>query len=239
MSFSIITPLDPIRLKQFVETKRAYDAMPQTKEFIIPTRNILTVKKYLKTYKLEKDVILRPYELERGFNVSKALNIGVRSAMYDNIIITSPEVKPTTDVLSQLEKLQGKNVICQVTDQAVDGNLTVLVSQGYRDKTPAMYFLAMFQKKDIEAINGWDEEFTKGYAYEDDDFGARWVRAGLPFEVHDEIQAMHQYHPRNETIPGGLSVNQLHYYENTDNGVIRCDNGMVKYGKHRLQDATL
>lgn len=231
--FSIITPLDEARLPQFVATKRAYDAMPQQKEFIVPTRSFIPVSAFLKEHKLDKDVRYISYQLDRGFNVSHALNLGVLKAAYPQIIVTSPEVKPTTDVLTQLAELVGKNVICQVYDQDQDGNLTVLVSTGYRDKTPAMYFLAMFNKGDIEAINGWDEEFLKGYAYEDNDFGDRWARAGLPFEVHDEIQAVHQYHPRSETIHGGLATNLQHYHDNTDNGVIRCDNGMVKYGQHR------
>lgn len=225
--FSIILPLDANRLQQFVNTKRAYDDMPQEKEYIVPTREPETVRSFLRTYKLGRNVIIYPYVLDVGFNVSKALNIGVRRAKYDNIIITSPEVKPNTNVLEQLAKFDGRNIICQVHDQDQNGNLTVLVQSGYRDKTPAMYFLAMFQKQDIEKINGWDEEFLKGYAYEDNDFGDRWVRAGLSFEMHDEIQAVHQYHPRSETIRGGLAINLQHYHDNTDAGVIRCKKGLI------------
>lgn len=224
--FSIIAPMDTNRLEQFAETKKAYDAMPQKKEFIIPTRSKPDVAQYLKDHDLMKDVTLITYKHETGFNPSMALNLGVRKAKYDNLIITSPEVKPTTNVLEQLSELLDKNVVCQVQDQDENGNLTVLVSKTYRGDTPAMYFLAMFKRADIEAINGWDEEFMKGYAYEDNDFGDRWVRAGLPFEVHEEIQAVHQYHPRSETIPGGMATNQLHYYANTDNGVVRCVNGL-------------
>lgn len=202
--------------------------MPEKKEFIIPTRSIGEVRTYLEGHNLMKGVRLIPYEVERGFNCSKALNIGVRNARYNNIIITSPEVKPLTNVLEQLSELAGKNIICHVQDQDINGNLSVLVCKSFRGDTPAMYFLAMFQKKDIETINGWDEEFMKGYAYEDNDFGDRWVRAGLPFEVHDEILAVHQYHPRGETIRGGMSVNQQHYHDNTDSGVIFCKNGLTK-----------
>jgi GT2 family glycosyltransferase len=89
-----------------------------------------------------------------------------------------------------------------------------------------MYFLAMFRKEDIEKINGWDEEFMKGYAYEDNDFGERWIRAGIPFEIRDEIKALHQYHPRGETIRGGMAVNMQQFHDNTDNGVTYCDKGL-------------
>lgn len=225
--FSIIFPLDANRLEQFKNTKEVYDSFTQKKEFIIPTRSLQEVEAFLQDHDLMKDVHLIPYEVEKGFNVSKALNIGVRAAKYKNIIITSPEVKPTTNVLEQLSELSGKNVMCEVTDQDVDGNLTILISETYRGSDPSMYFLAMFQKSDIEKINGWDEDFMKGYAYEDNDFGARWKRAGLPFELHMEIKAVHQYHPRGETIPNGITINEQKYQKNNADGVTYCKNGLT------------
>jgi hypothetical protein len=225
--FSIVMPLDSNRLVQFRETKRVYDGFPQKKEFLLPTRELNKVAPYLARHHLMKDVRILPYKNEVGFNPSMALNLGTRAATYYHVIITSPEVKPETPVLEQLASLLGKNVLCQVSDQNETGAIdTVLVSRGYRDDTPAMYFLALFNIADIEAINGWDEEFMKGYAYEDNDFGARWVRAGLPFEVHDEIKAVHQYHPRSETIPGGATTNYNQWQENNAKGIIRCTRGL-------------
>jgi len=178
-------------------------------------------------HKLMKDVKIVPYQTEEGFNPAKALNLGVRNAKYDQIIITSPEVKPLTDVLDQLEELKGKNIVCQVFDETENGDTSFsLVNHGFRSGSPAFYFLAMFNKADIEKINGWDEEFMKGYAYEDDDFGARWNRASLPFEIHEEIQAIHQYHPRSETIPDGAAINFSRFASNNEAGVIKCINGL-------------
>lgn len=228
--FSIIVPLDTNRLPQFKVTKRIYDSYPQKKEFIIPTRSKGEVMTYLQAYGLSKDCRLIPYTIEgEGFNVSKALNLGVKNSKYDQIIITSPEVKPKTDVLPQLEKLIGKNVVCRVWDEDKHNKIVMsLVHKGFRDDTPGMYFLAMFNKKDIEAINGWDEEFMRGYAYEDNDFGDRWVRAGLPFEIHEEIEAVHQFHPRSETIEGGFSRNANLHHENNEKGIIKPLNGLDK-----------
>lgn len=225
--FSLIMPIDSNRLEQFKNTKMVYDSFPQGKEFIMPTRSYDSVSKYFEDNDMMKDVRLIPYTHEIGFNPSKAFNIGVREAKYDQIIISSPEVKPVTDVLEQLSECIGQNVVCSVSDESEDGNvLTILVHTGFRDDSPYMYFLAMFNKKDIEAINGWDEEFMRGYAYEDNDFGARWNRAGLPFVIRDDIQGLHQYHPRSETLRGGLTINQQLFYDNNDNGVIKCKNGL-------------
>ena len=227
--FSVIIPLDSNRLELFKNTKRAYDVMPQKKEFIIPTRYEAEIQRYFTKYDLSRDVATIPYTVETGFNCSKALNIGVRNATYTSVIITSPEVMPITPVLAQLERVRGTNVVCQVWDEDEQGTVcTSLVNTGYRSENPGMYFLAMFNKEDIEKINGWDEEFMKGYAYEDDDFGARWVRANIPFTVRDDIQARHQYHPRIVTIHGGTVRNRWRFNRNSAQGVIQCRNGLYK-----------
>lgn len=222
-------PIDSNRFEQFKNTKRVYDAMPQKKEFILPTRSEEELRVYLTKHNLQTDVRIVPYTTEVGFNASRALNIGVRHAGYSSVIITSPEVLPQTPVLAQLEPLAGSNVVCQVFDEDVHGRRTwSLVNSRYRNQGPGMYFLAMFNRVDIEKINGWDEEFMKGYAFEDCDFGARWVRSGIPFVIRDDIRGVHQYHPRAETIPGGWRINKRRYYENNRLGITRCANGLVK-----------
>lgn len=224
--FSIITPLDADRLELYKETKKAYDAMPEEKEYIIPTRDGDAVGKYLHEFNLDKNVRIFPYTVDVGFNCSKALNIGVRNAKYDSVIITSPEVKPLTPVLSQLEKELGNNVICQVWNQNRDGSIGKSLVKHFRAQLPAKYFLAMYNKKDILKINGWDEEFMKGYAYEDADFGERWVRANIPCVYRPFIEGLHQYHTRKESIPNGGAISKQIFTENNAAKIIKCKNGI-------------
>lgn len=225
--FSIVMPIDTNRLEQFKNTKQVYDTFSREKEFIMPTRSFEKVYRYLDDNDLAKDVRLIPYTHKTGFNPSKALNIGVRNAKYETVIISSPEVKPVTNVLEQLSELVGQNVICQVADENERHETpNVLVNSTFRSDTPAMYFLAMFNKYDIEKINGWDEDFMKGYAYEDNDFGERWKRAGLPFTFRDDIRGVHQYHARGETIPNGAAINNAKFLENNDKKVICPRNGL-------------
>lgn len=228
MKFSIIMPMDAGRWREFTKTKRAYDAMSQTKEFVMPTRTYDEMYPYMKKHKLLKDVRLIPYTIEGAFNPAKALNIGARESKYDNLILTGPEVLPTTNVLEQLSQYEGQSIMCQCFDQDINGDLSSMVNLDHKNWSPQPYFLAMFQKSSIEKINGWDEDFMIGHAWEDDDFGARWVRAGLPFTIKEEIQAIHQYHPRGETSPGGDARNNALYTRNNEQGVIRPKNGLVK-----------
>lgn len=228
--FSIIMPMDTDRLPLFAVTKRLYDAMPEEKEIIIPTRSMNTLVQYLEANALAKDVRLVPYSLEKGFNCARALNKGVAEANSEQIIITSPEVKPPPDLLTKLTELQGQNVVCQVfdEDESHDASFS-LVNTAFRNDTPAMYFLAMFNKSDIQKINGWDEAFLDGYAYEDNDFGARWNRAEIPFIIRDDIRGIHQYHPRKETIEQGITINQEQFQANNNLNLIRAERGMSLY----------
>ena len=219
--------MDLDRIEQFKNTKLIYDAMPEIKEFIIPTRSLEKLEPQLKKLGLFKDTRLIPYTIVKGFNVSKALNIGVRESKYDQIIITSPEVKPQPDLLTQLKKSIGQNIICSAVDEDSEGKLSPLVHNGFRSENPAMYFLALFNKKDIEAINGWDEAFMDGYAYEDNDFGERWNRAGLPFVVRDDLNGVHQYHPRSETIVNGFMTNLDLFNKNNADGIIKPVKGLM------------
>jgi hypothetical protein len=220
-------PMDPNRFEQFKKVKKVYDSFPQEKEFLIPTRNANKVIDFLRENGLTKDVRVVPYTVEKGFNPSLALNLGVLHAQYETVIITSPEVMPTTDVLNQFSELEGKNVLAQVFDTDKDNNITIsLINSRFRNDSPGIYFLAMFNKQDIEKINGFDLAFMDGYAWEDTDFGNRWVRASIPFEIHDEIQGVHLYHERSETIPDGWNINAMRTIYNNNNHVVIPERGL-------------
>lgn len=224
MNYSIIMPCEENRLELFCNTFNKYINLGLDNiEIILVTRTITN-----NTVSMFPNLEIIKYKFEGDtFNPSLALNIGVKNAQFDNIIITCPEVLPLTDIFKQLESECGNNVICQVFDQNKDGSIGLsLVNSNYRSDDPSMYFLAKFNKKDIEKINGWDLEFMKGYAWEDSDFGARFVRAGIPFKVRDDIQALHQWHPRGGANSKGWGVNKIQFELNNKNGVIECDKGL-------------
>jgi hypothetical protein len=157
-----------------------------------------------------------------------ALNIGVRESRYSSVVVTSPEVMPDTNVLSQLMDLHGRNVICQVFDCNPDGTIAMsLVNSSFRSETAAMHFLAMFNKSDILAINGWDEDFMYGQAYDDDDFGWRFTKSGFIHEVHDEIRGMHQYHARASNM-ALWHQDEARFARHRADNVLRVPNGIFK-----------
>jgi hypothetical protein len=228
--FSVIMPFDIHRLNLLVKTLEKYKefGIPEGVEFLIVTRYQDTEELY---HYIPEGINARiiPYTWDKEtFNPSMALNIGIRKARYNDIIITCPEVLPISNVLQQLSVLRGKNILCQCFDEGPDNNISMsLVNSQFRSSHPGLYFLAMFQKQDIEKMNGWDEYFMDCYAWEDIDFGERFNRAGLHFEMHDEIQARHQYHPRGDGNSPLYYKGQEHLEYNNINKVIRPKRGLV------------
>lgn len=220
MKFSIVMPCEEERLPLLFKTLEAYEQLTEFDdcEVLVPSRSIKGGLARVKVI---------PYSFEgEDFNPSMALNIGVRESKYDNIIITSPEVKPFTNVLKQFSDKGRGNYVAQVFDLAADGRRVMsLVNTKFRSTYPSMYFLALFKKEDLEAINGWDEAFMAGYAWEDNDFGERFVRAGLKFEVLDEVIAEHQWHAR-KGMGKGWKINQQILDQNRKNEVVRIKNGI-------------
>ena len=224
---SIIMPFDYGREEQFVNTIEEYEkyGVPDDVELVIVTRSF---DKGFVPWEHKYKIVTYDFE-GKSFNPSMALNLGVKNATYNNVVITCPEVKPLTNVLQQLKALDCGNYVTQVFDENEHGEMFMsLVNSSFRSQTPAMYFLACFKKEDILKINGWDEDFMNGYAYEDDDFGFRFVSAGNTFEVRDEIQSVHQYHQRGSMSDPLTHINRTLYYNNVKNGVTRCENGLMK-----------
>lgn len=233
--FSIIIPCDnrwDLLQKSLAEGYYKLHDIPAWKakglEFIVLTRS--------------KDVRYPPpgidrlihYEFDRQeCNPALALNMGVKAAKNDVVLITCPEVMPLTPVLDQFAEVYGKTVLAHT----VEGDQVLLSSQ-YGGKNPGLYYLAMYSKATLLAINGWDEDFMKGRGCEDTDFGWRYNRTGLPVSYRDDIKALHQTHPRNPNPQ--TEMDNIHVFNRNNRlGLIRPKNGLKKLTKILLHSNQL
>ena len=199
-------------------------------EFIIVSRTIFDLR-FLDGINLTLRLLIYQHDDREGFAPSKAFNLGIQQALADYIAITSPEVIPITNVIEQFFKLPKANYICKCIDQNQNGTLGMtLVDSKFRSSSPEMYFLAFYRKEDILKINGWDEEFMYGFGWEDNDFGSRFMRAGLKFNVRDDMVALHQYHPRIDLDISNsrekFNKNCQIFIKNNSDKLIRCQKGI-------------
>jgi hypothetical protein len=221
---SIVVPCDGARYDMFKTTYATYMAygFPDnlSYEFLLVSRTITDID-------LPNVRVINYTHDGEFFNPAKALNLGVVNSKFDTIFITCPEVKPVTNIIEQYLSSPIGNYICRAYDQSVSGMIEDLVRTGLKDHIPSMYFLGIFKKQDILAINGWDEDFMKGFSWEDVDFGERFSRANLTHTVRDDMKVLHMYHARNY-INNGWEINWNVIQENIKNNVVQCKNGINK-----------
>lgn len=157
-------------------------------------------------------------------NPSLAWNIGIRKAVGDKIMLTSPEVIHWTNTLEQGEKncCNNRIVIALVLDQTtpetdisfIDNNtgLGCLVSSGWRQHDAGLYFIGVVPKVLFEWMHGIDEEYMRGLSWEDTDTGRRMIAAGGKLVHADDMIGLHQWHERVDIYGDGGSINQKRFY---------------------------
>lgn len=226
---NIIMPVDVNRLPLLKNTLDKYIeySVPNDVYFTFVTRSFNELTDFLCHYDMKINYGVVTYKHEgKYFNPALALNLGVKNAVYDNIVITCPEVKPLHNVFQVLDKLDRGNFVFNVLDEYEHGGTWSLVNSKFRGETVGMYFFAVFKKEDIETINGWDLEFMNGYAWEDVDFGNRFKRAGFSHIVMDVPIAIHQWHPRGAPDGDGWAKNKIMLDMNERDGTIVCERGL-------------
>jgi len=243
-SISVVVPVENERINLLLKSLTEYYKLNDLSdvEFIFVTRTIDEEDLHiaLSNFKNFEYKIIR-YDISESvwwkgeyFNPAMALNLGVKNSRAEFIVVTSPEIMPLSPVISQFKSVLGQNCVAKVYDECGAGKVikgskwSVLVDSRFRCETPAMYFLTLFNKCDILKINGWDERFLGGYAWEDSDFGERWKRMGINFIIRDDIVGLHQFHERGRQDSTGWKMNRKLFESNREHGLIKTPYGIVK-----------
>jgi GT2 family glycosyltransferase len=138
-----------------------------------------------------------------------AINIGIKQAQGEFIIITCPEIYHLdNDIIPMIKELETNFKQIIITKGKDDREATFLnavknnsnnLNQEY-DKLPNRlmtefpFFMAMTREEFMD-INGYDEEFGNGNCWDDQDFVDRMVANGNIYKELD-YRIVHLYHPR-------------------------------------------
>jgi len=127
-------------------------------------------------------------------NPSRSLNVGIRAATGDIVILQNAECKHV-----------GKQVITDLVDRVTDTNCVfthvMSINQdgsmgicycGPENPRP-YFFCGAIRREWFIKLRGFDEDYT-GYGWEDNDMADRLSRSGVSFEFTD-IEVHHQWHP--------------------------------------------
>jgi GT2 family glycosyltransferase len=183
---------------------------------------------FLKIIRLEK-------EDKWYLNSCIPLNIGMKQAKGDIIVLQNPECLHVHDVLTYLsENINDSNYI-SMSAYGIGRRATKLLSEyrkGYMVdffksfpqqpyvgwesvgwynhsiyRPVAYHFCSAMSRNSMAKLNGFDERFALGVAYDDDELIVRIRRLGLTLKIEDKLSVIHQYHESVWELP---NINELH-----------------------------
>lgn len=135
--------------------------------------------------------------------------------------------------LNLLERLY-----CQIPDKEIvtahrrSIKRTILMQlhlQSYQKQSLGGHF--SIYRKDIEYINGYDENFV-GWGGEDEDLGKRLVRAGIFSKlIFSYARVLHMWHPKALGCRNWQEGPNMDYFKRTDIPFY-CENGLIKSGSY-------
>ena len=145
------------------------------------------------------------------YNSAPLINLGVKEAQGQFIVLTSPECFHKTDVLCGFDRVLDHDpdayVIAAVANGDLAGTLHKNVSEfaeftytlirWYQHSVHCdrrLHFCSAMSKETFNKIGGMDEGFAFGFWCDDEDFRETAIQRGIRFVVRDDIVVIHQRH---------------------------------------------
>lgn len=152
------------------------------------------------------------------------LNIGIKKAIGEILVLQNPECMYLHDVLNSIihrvtkenylsistynvdEKFM-ENIDNRIESDTLLGDILNLPQIGVGDNKCGWYnhskfrpthynFCSAITKKNMDKLNGFDERYANGIAFDDSEFISRVGFLGLNKEINDDVIVLHQYHSK-------------------------------------------
>jgi len=92
-------------------------------------------------------------------------------------------------------------------------------------------FLTVIMREDLYDLGGFDEDFAKGFAYDDTNFASRIEKRKMVVDIIEEPFCLHQYHDAVLQMVPGFALkertNRLLYEEKLKNPGYRASNSLL------------
>lgn len=177
-------------------------------------------------------------------NPCVAYNTGFRYSRGDKIIIQNPECCHMGDVISYVKhNLTDSDyytfhcwAMSKSDTDRLQQNLPTSIgkvegkSRWYNHKTErpaALHFTSAITRKNLVDLNGFDERYSQGFNYDDNEFVERIKNKSLDIKFIEDPFVVHQYHRKSYGHPENPQPtvdNQQLYQETMSSKIIRADN---------------
>lgn len=163
-------------------------------------------------------------------------NLGALNARGEYLVLTNPEGMHRSDILQGLdEEFEGNSdiyVVCSclsvkatslsLAQSQVTGGLWYQHSV-FRDV--GLHFCSSLPAKIYSWLQGFDEEYAKGYAFDDDDFRNKIIEALIPIVTRDDLATLHLRHDKSQPIDYLVrhAINKTYYEKKWGQGAFRAE----------------
>lgn len=150
-------------------------------------------------YSSRLSILVLEYDGAGRFNPSGLFNQAADNTTAEFLIFTSPECLHKTNILAGLDSEfdQSKNnyVICACEHVSPEMKHITWYQHSIR-RNAQYHFCSAVSKKIFDSVGGFDEEFSTGYCFEDDDFKVRIMQAVFKTVTRDDLIVCHQKHKK-------------------------------------------
>lgn len=192
------------------------------------------VLKVLKFFTQDADKVINIKLIKSDFNdcynPAPLFNLGVQNSNGEYLIITNPEIFHKDNILSACDEILFKHdnpyivFSCLNVDEYKENILSFeeftfkpkMWYQHLKYRNALFHFCSCLSKRQYQEIGGFDERYSSGVAYDDDDFRETINKAGIQFIATDSFLTLHQDHgsvfERLPDFEKRLNKNKALYY---------------------------
>ena len=140
-------------------------------------------------------------------------NMGFNEVRGDIVLIQNPECYHNGNILKYVSENVKNNIYLNFACYSLSAEMTEHIDEAFklvnmnvlRDRGCAWYnhsvhkphmlhFCSAIMKEDLDKIGGFDEEYSMGLGFDDNDFLLRIQRSGMETKIIDKPFVYHQYH---------------------------------------------
>lgn len=145
-----------------------------------------------------------------SYNASTRYNRGVEKASGSIIMLTNPETPHTSDILKDLDKVDFTDtyIVCACSAMHLkedkgnffDSSFSFYHWYQHATRNLLFHFCSAISKENYNKIGGFDEQYSRGLAYEDANFVKRVEKSGMAIVTRDDLVTYHIEHSRDYSL---------------------------------------